>query len=114
MITLTPAAAEQVRVAALRSSAQGLPLRVAAKVADDGSLVFGMGFDEQREQDVVVEAAGVEILVSPPSQELLAGAILDFAEVRPGEFGFVVATGGEAETAPSGGGCGGSCRCGGR
>lgn len=112
MITLTAAAAEGVRVAALQSDAEGMPLRLAAKLADDGSVVFGMGFDDQREQDLLIESEGIAVLVSPPSQDLLENATLDFAEVRSGEFGFVVIAAASGQDAPAEGGCGsGACKC---
>lgn len=114
MITLTAAAAEQVRAAALQSDAEGMPLRIAAKVAEDGSLVFGMGFDDPRDQDLQVESEGVSVVVSPPSQELLEEAILDFTEIDAGEFGFVVIAADGGGDKPAGGGCGNGCGCSGR
>lgn len=91
MFNLTPSAAEQIlRAAAAQSdAAQARPcLRVAAKIEDD-ELVYGMGFDEERENDAVIEVAGVNILIAPRSQELLTGATLDFVELKPGEFQFI-------------------------
>jgi hypothetical protein len=47
-------------------------LRVAAKHDEnDGELVYGMGFDEEREDDLVLDTAGLTILISPRSQPLL-------------------------------------------
>jgi iron-sulfur cluster assembly protein len=48
-----------------------------------------MGFDDQRENDVVIEATGVTLLIAPRSHDLLDGATLDFIELRPGEFQFI-------------------------
>lgn len=90
MLTLTPAAAEQILQAI--SAQQGTPdtlyLRVAAKL-EDGEIVYGMGFDEEREHDAVIESCGVKLLIAPRSQELLAGTILDFVELQLGEFKFI-------------------------
>jgi iron-sulfur cluster assembly protein len=91
MLNLTPAAAEQILRAA--SAQQTAPasspsLRIAAKV-EAGELVYGMGFDDERENDAVIEAAGVTLLIAPLSQEFLVGATLDFVELRPGEFQFI-------------------------
>lgn len=91
MFTLTPAAAEQIRQAAAGQSdtADGAPtLRIAAKL-EDGEIVYGMGFDDERENDIVLEAEGVTLLIAPRSQSLLAGALLDFVELQPGEFQFI-------------------------
>jgi iron-sulfur cluster assembly protein len=86
--TLTPAAAAQIRRAAQGDKA-GLAFRVAAKHGTGGGLVYGMGYDEPRENDATAESQGVTVLVAPPSQALLAGGTLDFVEVAPGEFQFV-------------------------
>lgn len=116
MFTLTPSAAEQIlRAAASQLENDESPcLRVAAKI-EDGEVVYGMGFDEERAQDAVIESCGVTLLISPRSQELLAGATLDFIELRPGEFQFIFINpndpppqGGSCASRSSGcGGCGG-------
>ena len=89
MLKVTPAAAAAILDAASRSDAEGAALRVAAKLGEDGTMQFGVGFDEEREQDHVVESYGVRVLIAPPSQRLLTGVTLDFGEVNPGELGFV-------------------------
>ena len=63
-------------------------LRVAAKI-EEGEIVYGLGFDEEREQDSVIESCGVTLLIAPRSLPLLAGASLDFVELKPGEFQFI-------------------------
>lgn len=116
MFTLTPAAAQQILAAAAthRNEDDAMPcLRIAAKI-EDGEVVYGMGFDERREQDTVVESRGVTVLISPLSRELLTGATLDYVELRPGEFRFVFLhpevpqSGGCASRSSGCGGCGGS------
>jgi iron-sulfur cluster assembly protein len=111
MFKLTPAAAEQILQAAEVQDDEPC-LRVAAKVDDDGELVYGMGFDEERENDIVVDCEGIRILISPRSQELLDGAVLDFVELKPGEFQFVFANATAPTCAPTTGGCGGCGRSG--
>lgn len=91
MFTLTPAAAQQILAAAAthQNEEEAMPcLRVAAKL-EDGEVVYGMGFDEQREHDTVVESHGVTVLISPLSRDLLSGVILDYVELHPGAFRFV-------------------------
>lgn len=113
MFTLTPAAAEQIIRAATeqhQSNAQPM-LRVAAKHdEDDGEIVYGMGFDEEREDDLVLDGGGINILIAPRSQPLLENTTLDFTEIQPGEFQFIFRS--EA-TVPGNrkncGGCGGDC-----
>jgi iron-sulfur cluster assembly protein len=113
MFALTPAAAEQIlRAAAEQAESRGRPmLRVAAKLDEnDGELVYGMGFDEEREDDLIIDSGGLGILISPHSQPLLADTTLDFTEVQPGEFQFIFRGGCTAPpAAKSCGSCGGGC-----
>ncbi len=111
MISLTKAAAEQVRMAAEQSGAQDMGLRVAARINDEGMLEFGMGFDQERSNDSVIDSWGVTVLVNAQSAPLLDDVTLDFSEVGPGEMSFVFSKPG-AE--PPSGGCGtGGCGTGG-
>ena len=93
MFTLTPSAAEQIARAAAEQAdpTTMLPmLRVAAKHDEgDGELVYGMGFDDEREDDLVIDGGGIKVLISPRSQTLLENTTLDFTEVQPGEFQFI-------------------------
>ena len=111
MFKLTPTAAEQILQAAEVQDDEP-SLRVAAKIDDDGELVYGMGFDEERENDTVVDCEGVRILISPRSMQLLDGAMLDFVELKPGEFQFIFAHPEAPACAPATGGCGGCGRSG--
>jgi len=113
MFTLTPSAAEQIiRAAAEQHESSHLPmLRVAAKPDDnDGELVYGMGFDDDRDDDLIIDCGGIKILISPRSQSLLENTTLDFTEVQPGEFQFVFfATCATPPAARNCGSCGGAC-----
>ena len=114
MFTLTQTAAEQIVRAAAEQADRPpkLPmLRVAAKYDEnDGELVYGMGFDEEREDDLVLDGGGIGILISPRSQPLLENTTLDFTEVQPGEFQFIFRGGcATPPAARSCGSCGGGC-----
>lgn len=101
MFTVMPAAAAQILRAAEQQT-DGTALRVAAKRDESGEIVYGMGFDEERENDLVMHGEGLTILIGPHSQELLEGATLDFVELHPGEFQFVFINPNDA-AAPTGG-----------
>jgi Fe-S cluster assembly iron-binding protein IscA len=75
-LSITQRAAEEVRRAAAASGAEGLALRVAAKQEEDGSVLLGIGFDEERVRDDVIEMAGVTLLVSEHSRDLLEGIVV--------------------------------------
>jgi iron-sulfur cluster assembly protein len=115
MLTITSAAAVQIKAAAEQSDAQGMALRLAAQRVGDGPIQYGMGFDDERDQDERIEHYGVTVLVGAPSMELLQGATLDYVEIQPGQFQFVLDNPNEsaASCPPSAcGGCGSKGGCG--
>ncbi|TCS73879.1 iron-sulfur cluster assembly protein [Sulfuritortus calidifontis] len=120
MITVTKAAAEQIRQAATQNDSENLGLRIAAKVNDEGMLEIGMGFDQERSNDSVSDQWGVTVLVNAQSAPYLNEITLDFGEVSPGQMGFVFSMpepqggGGSCGSSGGGGGCGsGGCGSGG-
>lgn len=115
MFSLTNAAAQQIQQAAAASQASEMALRIAAKIDPEGSLQYGMGFDDAKPEDLQLELEGIQIVIGSESQELLANTVLDFVELNPGEFNFIFSEINETsctrEEATSGGcsnaGCGG-------
>ena len=108
MFSLTTAAALQIQQAASASGATDLALRIAAKVDPDGSLQYGMGFDEPKDEDMRLDLSGVAVVIGGESQELLFDTVLDFVELKPGEFNFIFSESSAtscASEAPSSGGC---------
>jgi iron-sulfur cluster assembly protein len=89
MIKITPEAAAQVRRSAETSNAQTMSLRIAARREQDGTFVYGMGFDDEGADDTRFVSEGIDVLVSNSSKDLLAGATLDFVEISPGEHQFI-------------------------
>jgi iron-sulfur cluster assembly protein len=94
MFTLTPAAARQIQQAASGSDTQNLALRIAARVDADGTVAYGMGFDDPKDDDMKLELEGVAVLIADEYQDLLNDIVLDFVELEPGEFNFIFADGG--------------------
>lgn len=89
MMTITPGAADQIRLAAKQGKMEGMPLRVAAKRAEGGAIEYMMGFDEIGEDDIELTLEGVPVLISEFSSNLLKDTTLDFVEISPGEFQFI-------------------------
>ena len=89
MFSVTPTASQEILAAAARSDAAGMALRVAARQVADGSIEYGMGFDEPREGDMPLQIRGVDLVIAPPSQPMLDGVVLDFVEIAPGRFNFI-------------------------
>jgi iron-sulfur cluster assembly protein len=120
MITITPEAASQIVAAAEQSGAGELALRIAARLESDGSIGYGMGFDEEREDDLDFTSEGINVLVSAECGPLLSGTVLDFVEYQPGDYRFIFMNpndrggGCGSGNSNSGGGCGsGGCGSGG-
>ncbi len=118
MITLTPLAAEQIIKAAQQSGAENMALRIAARQEPDGSMMYGMGFDDVKDDDLDFMSEGVTLLVSPGMEVLLQGTVIDFVEMGPGEYGFAFMNpndkgGSCGSRSGGGGGCGGGCGSGG-
>ena len=111
MFSVTTSAANEIQGAAARSNAADMALRVAARQTADGSVEYGMGFDEPREGDMPLQVLGVNLVIAPSSQPMLEGIVLDFVEIEPGSFNFIFATGETANERPAkacgNGGCSG-------
>ena len=116
MFTLTSAAAQQIQKAAQDSDAQNLVLRVAARREPDGSIGYGMGFDDAGDEDTRLLIEDVSVVIAPSHVDLLDDTMLDFVELDSGEFNFIFVsqssafTTGGCGSSGGGGGCGaGSC-----
>ena len=90
MITITPAAAERIRHSASEGNMEGLSMRIAATRNPDGSIHYGMGFDDnQLEGDLHIQAGGIDVVIAESSQILLEGTTLDFVELEPDNWQFI-------------------------
>jgi len=89
MITVTPAAAAQIKLSAEQGKSEGMSLRIAATRNSDNSIHYGMGFDDSKEDDVTVSAEDIEIVLSAASAELLKDTTIDFVELEPDKFQFI-------------------------
>jgi iron-sulfur cluster assembly protein len=89
MITITKAAAAQIRKSAERSDSEDMYLRIAAKREEDGSIEYGMGFDDMKPQDQLYKSGGVEVVIADSCKDLLAGATIDYVEINPGQPQFI-------------------------
>ncbi len=90
MITITPAAAEQIRTSARQGQMSGMTMRIAATRNPDGTLHYGMGFDDnQMDGDVNITSEDINIVVSESSMLLVQGMTLDFVELEPGACQFI-------------------------
>ena len=91
-ISVTEIAAQQIKKSALEVQADNLPLRIAATKQADGSIHYGMGFDDvgnSKGEDLSYTSHGVDIVVANSSYELLKGTVIDYVELEPKQFHFV-------------------------
>jgi iron-sulfur cluster assembly protein len=90
MITITPAAAQQIKAAAKQGRSEGMALRIAAQRAPDGTIQYAMGFDDlERTDDIHFTSEGIELTIAPTSTMLLEGMTLDYVEYEPDRFDFI-------------------------
>ncbi len=121
MFTLTSTAARQILQTARDTGAGELALRVAARREADGSIGYGMGFDDVGANDTRLLLEDVPVVIAAHHVDLLEDTVLDFVELEPGQFNFIfvnqpdaLASGSTAGCSSGGGGCGsGGCGSGG-
>ncbi len=89
MLSISPNALQQIHIAIQQADAKGLGLRIAAKLADDRSLQYALGFDELKQEDQAAIIDGIPVLIDSLSRQLLDEAVLDFVEIEPSDFQFV-------------------------
>lgn len=81
VLTITPLAANKVRELMAERELEGYALRVFVQGGGCSGLSYGMAFEEQiYEQDSVVEADGVRLVIDPMSLSYMAGAEIDFVD----------------------------------
>ncbi|HOL36448.1 MAG TPA: hypothetical protein PLZ50_07320 [Rubrivivax sp.] len=108
MFSITPRALAELQAAVARSEAHGMALRIAARERADGSIQFGMGFDEERENDQAVRLQELTVLLGASSRPHLLRTVLDCIEVERGRYDFVFRpqSGADGRDAGQGSGCG--------
>ncbi len=113
MVTVTPNAAKQIlEYAAGANDLDGMSLRIGARLANDGSVEYALGFDKMRDNDMQINSEGVSLLINEANGALLNGVTLDFDQVD-GEPSFIFINPNQFEPT-GGGGCGsGGCGSGG-
>jgi iron-sulfur cluster assembly protein len=101
MITITPAAAEQIMASAEKGGLQGLSLRIAAKRNPDGTIHYGMGFDDNNlDGDMHITAGASDVVIGESSHLLMEGMTLDYVEIEPGTWQFIFMNPNDANYTP--------------
>lgn len=107
MISFSESAIAKVReFSASMPEAEGKKLRVFIQGVGCSGFSYGFTFDDKRDDDTVVEAGDLQVLVDPHSAPHLTGASVDFVEDQRGS-GFTVDNPNAPASACSTGGCSG-------
>ena len=122
LIEVTPLAAEKLEKALNDQDQEGSLLRVMVSPGPNGGFQYMLGVEKDaRDDDIVIEADSIKVLVDPKSAPLVEGAQIDYVDGLM-RSGFVISNpnlhGGGVGCAcgGGGGGCGGGgggCGCGG-
>lgn len=85
VVSLTQSAAEQARsMITDQPENAGKTLRVYVEGGGCSGMQYGMVFDEKRDNDLVIEFFGVNVLVDEVSAGYLKGAVIDYSDAMTG------------------------------
>lgn len=106
MITISELASEKIKEMLEQEASPDLFLRIGVKEGGCSGFSYGMGFDdEQQENDQTLSAQGLKIVVDSDSVKYLNGLVIDYKESAMGG-GFTI----ENPNASATCGCGSSFR----
>jgi len=80
MFVITDSAAQQFRASAKAIDDQHLSLRISAKKNADGEVVYNMGFDTLKDDDIKFSINDLEVIVDPESSLNVVAMVIDFRE----------------------------------
>ena len=113
LIEVTPLAASKLGEVLRDQGGEGSLLRIMVMPGGHGGLQYMLGVEkEPAENDVVIEAENVRVVVDPDSVALVEGSEIDYVEGLM-RSGFVISNPNTAGGCGCGGGGGGGCGCGG-
>ncbi len=110
MITVTPAAAEQVRKSAVSADCVGLPLRIAVSGGGCSGNQYMLGFDEQKTEDVKFDSNRIIVIVDSGALPMVKDLELDYTDDTQGSV-FVFNNPNAPSHSHGGCGCSGSSGC---
>ena len=80
MFEITDSAAKQFQASVKEIGDDSLSLRITAKKSSVTGMVYNMGFDKPKDEDVTFSSKGVDVIVGPTSVENVESMIIDFRE----------------------------------
>lgn len=88
VVNITENAAQEVKKL-LANEPEMTGLRVGVKGGGCSGFSYGLGFDNQRDGDLITEAHGIKVFIDPKSAIYLKGAVVDFEAGLEGK-GFTI------------------------
>ena len=89
MINLTQAAAEKFAEGLKFENEDNIFIRIAAKTTKEGGISHTFGIDDRQPDDIHLVSRGIDLIIYPKHKEILAGLIIDFGEIAPGQPSFI-------------------------
>ena len=80
VVTLTEHAAAKVKEFIKTDGKEGQKLRISVMPGGCAGYSYGMDFDQQKQDDIVIEEYGITLLVDPTSASHLLGTVIDFVD----------------------------------
>jgi len=80
MFTITDSAVEKFKESAKTSENSSLLLRISAEKSEEKGIVYKMGFDNSRTDDIFCTISGLRILVDPQSMENAKAMVIDYRQ----------------------------------
>ncbi len=100
MFKVSKAAASELKRSMTHHDFDDMPLRVAARQNDDGSVEYQMGFDEAGPGDAMVASSGIDVIIARVHQPILNGTELDYVELDDGQWSFIFINPNDANYVP--------------
>ena len=80
MITVTDSAVRQLHVIVEEKGERGKGLRILVEHGGCAGMQYGMGLDEPKDGDEIVEREGVRVMIDPESLRYLDGSTIDYCD----------------------------------
>ncbi|MBX2839128.1 MAG: iron-sulfur cluster assembly accessory protein [Gammaproteobacteria bacterium] len=89
MFKVSKAAGKELKRSMTEQDILDMPLRIAAKRIEDGSIVYQMGFDDPDPGDTMVASSGIDVIIAKEHLVLLNGTELDYVLMDDGDQHFI-------------------------
>lgn len=89
MFKVTKAAGVELKRSMAHQDILDMPVRIAAKRNEDGSIEYQMGFDDPEPGDTMVASGGIDVVIAKNHLSLLNGTELDYVLMDDGQHHFI-------------------------